>query len=69
MKTMLNLKTMSILSKSELRALKGGQLQLDCYCGFDSSVHHIDVSAPSLQDALNAMVKVCQGKGATCNGK
>lgn len=70
MKTMTNLKMLNVLSKSELKALRGGKVELVCFCGFNSAeANSIKVDAPSLEDALYAMADLCNGKGATCNGR
>ncbi len=59
------------LSSQELKNVKGGYGSYSCYCGFTGGSgenHKIAVTAPTLEDALNATGAVCQGQGATCNG-
>lgn len=60
-----------LLNAQELKSVKGGYASFTCYCGFSGGSgenHQIPVSAPSLEDALNATGSVCHGQGATCNG-
>ena len=60
-----------IMKNEELINLQGGyDGAYLCRCGFTGgyTTDCISVSAPSLEDALQAMHHICQGAGATCHG-
>ena len=58
------------MRNEELTSLRGGyDASFICRCGFCTGYTSgcINVSAPTLEEALQAMGGVCQGAGATCN--
>lgn len=60
----------TVMTTEQMLAVTGGAQSFTCYCGFvdNPQSSEIEVNAPELTDALDAMSRLCNGAGATCNG-